>query len=143
VPRRSADATWTGTLKDGEGRMGTESGAFEGPYSFASRFEDEPRSNPEELLAAAHAGCFSMALANDLDEAGYDPREVHTEATVRLEGTDDGFGITGIELLTEAHVADVDEDTFQEIAAGAKENCPVSKALAAVEDVTLGATLTR
>jgi osmotically inducible protein OsmC len=143
MPSRRADATWTGTLQDGDGTMRTGSGAYEGAFSFASRFEDEPNSNPEELLAAAHAGCFSMAFANALDESGYDPREVHTEAAVAPEATDDGFGITGIDLLTEAEVPDVDEDTFQEIATEATENCPVSEALAAVDDVTLEATLTR
>jgi osmotically inducible protein OsmC len=143
MPRRSANATWNGTLKDGSGSMETESGAYEGGFSFSSRFEDEPKSNPEELIAAAHAGCFSMAFANALDEEGYDPQEVHTEAVVHLEQSDDGFGIARIDLLTEAQVPDVDEDAFQEIAADAKANCPVSKALAAVEDITLEATLTR
>lgn len=123
--------------------MSTESGAYEGAFSFGSRFEDAPTSNPEELIAAAHAGCFSMAFANGLDEEGFDPQEVHTEATVHLEQTDDGFGITGIDLLTEAHVPDVDEDSFQAIATDAKENCPVSTALAAVDEITLDATLTR
>ena len=141
MPSRRADATWTGTHKDGDGRMRTGSGDFKGAFSFASRFEGEPESSPEELVAAAHAGCFTMAFANALDGSGYDPQEVHTGATVNLEQADDGFAITGIALVTEAEVPDVDEAAFREIATQA--NCPVSKALAAVEDVTPDATLTR
>ena len=141
MPRRTADATWNGTLKEGSGTMSTESGAYEGEYSFAKRFGDEPGTNPEELIGAAHAGCFSMAFANALDEAGYDPQEVHTEATVHLE---EG-SITRVDLRTEAQVPDIDEDAFQEIAADAKENCPVSKALTggSIQEITLEATLTR
>lgn len=141
MPRRSANATWNGNLKDGSGTMETESGAYEGAYSFATRFGDEPGTNPEELIGAAHAGCYSMAFANALDEEGYEPTEVHTEATVHLE---DG-AITRIDLRSEAEVADVDEETFQEIANDAKEGCPVSRALlgGSIEEITLDATLTR
>jgi len=141
MPRRTANATWTGTLKDGNGTMETESGAYEGSFSFATRFEDEPGTNPEELIGAAHAGCFSMAFANTLDGEGYDPQEVHTEATVHLE---EG-SITRVDLRTEAQVPDIDEAAFQEIATDAKENCPVSRALigGSIEEITLEATLTR
>jgi osmotically inducible protein OsmC len=141
MPHRTANATWNGTLKEGSGTMTTESGAYEGAFSFAKRFGDEPGTNPEELIGAAHAGCFSMAFANALDEEGYDPQEVHTEAAVHLE---DG-SITRIDLLTEAQVPGIDEDAFQEIAGDAKANCPVSQALSggSIEEITLDATLTR
>jgi len=138
MPVRNANATWNGALKDGEGSMALGSGAFEGAYSFASRFEDGTGTNPEELIGAAHAGCFSMAFANELDGAGYDPQSVHTDAAVSLDG--ETLSIESIELTTEASVPDIDEETFQEIADGAKSNCPVSKALAGVE-ITLSATL--
>jgi osmotically inducible protein OsmC len=141
MPRRSANATWNGTLKDGSGSMETESGAYEGEFSFATRFGDESGTNPEELIAAAHSGCFSMAFANELDGEGYDPQEVHTRATVHLE---DG-AITRVDLQTEAEVPGIDEETFQEIAADAKEGCPVSGALTggSIEEITLEATLLR
>lgn len=138
MPVRNANATWNGALKDGEGRMELGSGAFEGAYSFASRFENGTGTNPEELIGAAHAGCFSMALANELDEAGYDPQSVQAEAAVSLNG--ETLSIDSIELTAEATVPDIDEETFQEFAEGAKENCPVSKALAGVE-IRLSATL--
>lgn len=137
MPTKKANAVWRGTLREGDGTMSVESGAYEGEYSFARRFGDEPGTNPEELIGAAHAGCFSMAFANELDEAGYPADEVSTEASVHLE---DG-SITRIDLVTEARVPDVDDDQFQEIASEAKENCPVSRALAGVDEVTLDATL--
>ncbi len=140
MPTRSADATWTGNLPDGNGTMAVESGAYEGAYSFRSRFEDGAGSNPEELIAAAHAGCFSMALANVLDEAGYDPESVDTTADVTLRMVDEEPTITGIHLNTEATVPNIDDDTFQEYAEAAKEGCPVSKALAGAE-ITLDASL--
>ena len=137
MPIKHANANWRGHLRDGDGTMSVESGAYEGEYSFATRFTDEPGTNPEELIGAAHAGCFSMKLSGDLGEAGYDPEEVSTEASVHMEeGT-----ITRIDLVTEARVPEIDDDEFQEIAAGAKEACPVSRALAAVEEITLDATL--
>lgn len=141
MPVRSAEATWRGTLRDGDGDMAVESGAYEGRYSYSSRFEEdgEAASNPEELIGGAHAGCFSMALAADLEEAGYDPEEIHTTADVTLrEGA-----ITKVDLVTEATVPDVDDAEFQEIARGAKENCPVSRALTggSIEEITLDATL--
>ncbi len=140
MPTRSGEATWNGNLPDGNGTMSVESGAYEGAYSFRSRFEDGDGSNPDELIAAAHAGCFSMALANVLDDAGYDPESVHTTADVTLRTLDDGPAITQAHLTTEATVADIDDDTFQEHAETAKNNCPVSKALAGVE-ITLDASL--
>ncbi len=138
MPVRHADATWGGNLRAGEGSMALGSGAFEGPYSFASRFEDGSGTNPEELIGAAHAGCFSMALANALAEDGYDPHEVHTEAAVTLDA--ESLEITRVDLTLEARIPDIDEETFQTFASEAKENCPVSKALAGVE-IGLSATL--
>lgn len=137
---RSAEAEWTGSLKDGSGRMKSGTGAIDGPYSFVSRFEEGEGTNPEELIGAAHAGCFSMALAGALGRAGFEPARIHTVAKVHLEKGDAGFAITRIELLTEAEVPDIDEDAFQEQAEGAKKNCPVSKALAGV-DISLSAQL--
>lgn len=140
MPTRSADATWDGNLPDGNGTMRMESGAYEGAYSFRSRFEEGDGTNPEELIAAAHAGCFSMAFANVLDEEGYDPQSVNTTATVTLQMLEDGPAITQINLDTTARVSGIDEDTFQEIADAAKSGCPVSKALAGAE-ITVDATL--
>ncbi len=141
MPTRSADATWTGNLPDGSGTMRLQSGAYEGAYSFRSRFEDGDGSNPEELIAAAHAGCYSMALSNVLDEAGYDPESVDTTADVTLRMVEEEPTITDIHLTTKASVPGIDGDTFQEYAAAAKEGCPVSKALAGPE-ITLDASLT-
>lgn len=140
MPTRSADATWEGNLPDGNGTMRLQSGAYEGAYSFGSRFEDAEGSNPEELIAAAHAGCFSMALSNVLAEAGYDPTSVDTTADVTLRMLEDGPAITKVHLTTSAVVPDIDESTFQEHAEAAKDGCPVSKALAGTE-ITLDATL--
>jgi osmotically inducible protein OsmC len=136
MPTRSSDATWEGNLRDGNGTMRLGSGAFEGAFSFVSRFEEGDGTNPEELIGAAHAGCFSMAFSNELAKAGHEPERVHTEATVHLE---DGE-ITLVELVSEATVPGIDEDEFHEIAAGAKQNCPVSKLLTGAE-ITLEATL--
>jgi osmotically inducible protein OsmC len=141
MPSKHASATWTGTLREGNGRMETESGAYEGEYSFAKRFGDEPGTNPEELIGAAHAGCFSMKLSGDLEEAGFDPQEIDTEATVHLEeGT-----ITRVDLESEARVPDIDDETFQEIAEGSKRECPVSRALTggSIEEITLDARLSQ
>lgn len=140
MPTRSADATWDGNLPDGNGTMRMESGAYEGPYSFRSRFEEGDGTNPEELIAAAHAGCFSMAFANVLDEEGYDPESVDTTATVTLQMLDDGPAITRINLNTAARVAGIDQDTLQQIAEAAKSGCPVSNALAGAE-ISVDATL--
>ena len=128
---RKANAQWNGDLKAGKGEMSLGSGAFKGAYSFGTRFEGAPGTNPEELIGAAHAGCFSMALSAALGKAGFTPQSVRTNATVTLDKVGEGFGITRIDLDTEASIPGIDDAKFQEIAKGAKENCPVSKALSA------------
>jgi osmotically inducible protein OsmC len=130
MPIRTASAVWNGTLKEGNGRMKLGSGAFEGAYSFASRFEQGPGTNPEELVGAAHAGCFSMFLAALLTDAGYTPLQVRTSAKVHLG---EGPRITLIELDTEAEVPGLDEKTFLENVDNSKKNCPVSMALSGPE----------
>lgn len=143
MPTRKATAQWTGDLQSGTGQMAFGSGAFEGAFSFRSRFEDGTGTNPEELIGAAHAGCFSMAFSNILAEAGFSPERVETTARVHLEMTEDGGPtITKIELHTEADVPGIDNETFQQHAEAAKAGCPVSKALAGPE-ITLHATLAR
>ena len=137
---RTSEAEWRGDLREGAGRVKLGSGAFEGSYSFPSRFEDGKGTNPEELLGAAHAGCYSMALSAGLSKAGHPPTRVHTVARVHLEKVGEGFGITRIELECDAEVPGIDAAAFQEQADGAKTGCPISKALAAVE-ITLKATL--
>jgi osmotically inducible protein OsmC len=137
---RSSHAVWEGNLPDGNGTMTIGDDAWEGPFSFRSRFEDGVGTNPEELLGAAHAGCFSMALSHELAEAGHTPERVATTAKVHLEATDGDFHIPKIELHTTAHVPGIDEATFMEYANAAKENCPVSKVLQAAE-ITLEAEL--
>lgn len=142
MAERTADARWTGDLKDGEGTVRLGSGAYEGSYSFRSRFGDgEGGTNPEELIGAAHAGCFSMALADELSQAGHTVDSVETTATVSLGEKDGDPAITGIELSTKVSASGLDEDEFQKIADAAKHGCPVSKALAATE-ITLDAELT-
>ena len=138
---RKADAEWTGNLREGAGTVKLGSGTFEGKYSFATRFEEAPGTNPEELIAAAHAGCFSMALAAGLGKAGFNPKRVHTTATVHLGKVGEAFAITRIDLDCEAEVPGIDDAAFQEQAKAAKENCPVSKALRGVETITLNARL--
>jgi len=140
MPIRKAEAEWKGGLKDGKGNLKLGSGAFEGPYSFRDRFEDGTNTNPEELIGAAHAGCFSMALSADLTAAGKPPERIHTVASVTLEKVADGFAITKIDLVTEAKVPGLSAADFQQRAEGAKKNCPVSKALAGTQ-ITLKATL--
>ncbi len=137
---RQSNATWNGTLKEGNGVMRFGSGAFEGSYTFASRFEEGEGTNPEELVGAAHAGCFSMFLSAQLTGAGYKPNRVETTATVYLGRDDAGPLITKIELKSEADVPGLDEATFQEYAAKSKEGCPISRALAATQ-IELEATL--
>ena len=127
---RIAEAVWTGTLKEGKGALKLGSGAFDGSYTWASRFEEAPGTNPEELIGAAHAGCYSMFLSSLLTKAGYPPTRIQTTAKVHLEA---GPTITLIELDTIAEAPGLDEKTFQEQAEAAKKNCPVSKALASVE----------
>ena len=127
---RRADAEWQGDLRSGTGQVSLGSGAYSGPYSFRSRFESGDGTNPEELIGAAHAGCFSMALAAGLSAAGYAPERIRTVATVHIEQQDGGFVIPRISLQTDARVPGIDEASFQEQAQAAKANCPVSKALA-------------
>jgi lipoyl-dependent peroxiredoxin len=130
MPDRRAEAEWDGNLREGRGRLKVESGAFQSAYSFRDRFEDGKGTNPEELLGAAHAGCFSMALAAGLTAAGHPPGHVHTTATVSLERSGEGFAITKIALVTEASVPGITPADFQAQAEKAKSGCPVSKALA-------------
>jgi osmotically inducible protein OsmC len=141
MPRRTADARWDGTIEGGSGRMRFGGGAFDGQYSFQSRFEEGEGTNPEELIAAAHAGCFSMALTVALGRAGHEPENVESTADVHIEKVGDGFGITRIELRTRARVPGISDEEFQQLANAAKEGCPVSKALAAVDSIELDAQL--
>jgi osmotically inducible protein OsmC len=140
MPTRTSSALWEGNLRDGSGTMKLGSGAFEGSYSFVSRFESGAGTNPEELIAAAHAGCFSMALSNGLSQAGFIPSSIATSATVHLDRVADGFGITRIDLDTVGSVPGIDDAKFQQIAAEAKAGCPVSKVLTGAE-ITLSARL--
>jgi len=135
MPERRASAVWTGGLKDGAGSFEVGSGAFGGSYSFATRFEEKPGTNPEELIGAAHAGCFSMALSGALNKAGFKPSRIATGARVQLTMGADGARISRIDLDCEASVPDIDQAKFLEIAESAKKNCPVSKALLGVEIV--------
>ncbi|MEJ2215318.1 MAG: OsmC family protein [Gemmatimonadota bacterium] len=140
MPVRSADAVWDGTLRDGKGTMKFGSGAFEGQYSFASRFEEGTGTNPEELIGAAHAGCFSMALSAELTKAGIEPKRIETKAQVHLNKGEQGFSIEVIELSTRADVPGIDQETFLGYAEQAKKGCPVSRALGGVE-IRLNAVL--
>jgi osmotically inducible protein OsmC len=133
MPVRSASAQWSGNLTAGEGKVALESGAFEGNYNFSSRFESGNGTNPEELIAAAHASCFSMALAHGLSSAGHAPNRIATKARVHIEKVEGGFVIPVIELETEGDVPGIDEETFRQQAETAKHGCPVSKALAGPE----------
>jgi osmotically inducible protein OsmC len=138
---RTGRARWNGDLKAGSGRLTVGEGAWEGDYSFRSRFEDGAGTNPEELIAAAHAACFSMALSNMLAEHGHEPQSVETVAHVELRPVDGAPTITRIELETEGDVPSIDEDHFREHAEEAKAGCPVSRALAGVDEITLTARL--
>jgi lipoyl-dependent peroxiredoxin len=129
MPKRDAQAVWRGTLREGDGTVALGSGAYIGAYSFSTRFENAPGTNPEELIAAAHAGCFSMALSLLLEKAGNAPREIRTTAKVSLDKVGEGFKITQIELRTEAEVPGREEAEFQKQAEAAKNNCPVSQLL--------------
>lgn len=140
MPERTAFATWEGNLREGRGTMQIGKGFFEGPFTYASRFEDGSGTNPEELIAAAHAGCFSMAFSADLGRAGYTPKRISTRAVVSLGKVDGKSRITQIHLETEAEIPDIDAGTFAEIAEAAKNGCPVSNALAGVE-ISLSARL--
>lgn len=141
MPVRTSEAEWNGTLREGSGTMKLGSGAYEGKYGFGSRFEEAPGSNPEELIAAAHAGCFSMALSGGLSGAGTPPTRIHTTARVHIERGDAGFSITKIELNTEGEVPGIDQAAFEAAAAKAKDGCPVSRALASVAEITVNAKL--
>jgi lipoyl-dependent peroxiredoxin len=140
MPTRTATARWEGGLQQGNGTMRLGSGAFEGQYSFSSRFEEGTGTNPEELIGAAHAGCFSMALSAGLERAGHTPTAVETSARVHLERVESGFRISRIELSCTADVPGIDDAAFREQAEAAKTNCPVSQALAGV-DIQLDAHL--
>ena len=140
MPARTATARWEGGLKDGKGSMQLGGGAFEGQYSFSSRFEEGSGTNPEELIGAAHAGCFSMALSAGLEKAGFTPNSVETTANVHLSPADGGFRISRVDLNVTADVPGIDAGTFADQAESAKQNCPVSKALGGVE-INVDATL--
>jgi osmotically inducible protein OsmC len=142
MPVRNASAIWEGNLQEGKGSFKTGTGSFEGIFSFSTRMEDNPGTNPEELIGAAHAGCFSMAFSGRLGRAGFTPARISTSAKVTFTKGDDGWAIRTIELTTEAVVPGIDEAAFQEAAQGAKENCPVSKALTGVE-IILNAKLVK
>ena len=138
--KKSASAVWQGGLKDGKGQISTESGALkQAPYGFNTRFEGSPGTNPEELIGAAHAGCFSMALSMMLGEAGFTAERIDTHAEVSLDKQADGFAITAVHLTLKARVPGASEAQFQEIAHKAKAGCPVSKVLNAT--ISLEATL--
>jgi osmotically inducible protein OsmC len=141
MPKRTADARWEGSLREGSGTIGLGSGAWEGPYSARSRFEDAPESNPEELLGAAHAGCFTMALSLILGNEGHEPETLHTEAVVHLTQKDGGFEIPKIELNVSGKVPGIDQAEFEKHATTAKHVCPLSKALASVDEIVLDAQL--
>lgn len=139
---RKAEADWNGSIIDGSGKVKLGSGAFEGAYSFKSRFSEEEQTatNPEELIAAAHAGCYTMALSGNLGRAGYTPTNIHTTANVKIEKQGDGFVIPNIDLVTEAEVEGIEDEEFQQIAEKTKETCPVSQVLKGAE-ISLKATL--
>lgn len=135
---RNSHAEWRGNLREGNGSLKLDSGMFEGPYTYASRFEEGEGTNPEELIGAAHAGCFSMFLSGLLSKDGHEPKSIKTTAAVHLGK---GPAINKIELVCVAHVPGIDADTFADYAVRAKEGCPVSKALAAVPEIVLDASL--
>ncbi len=140
MPTRTSEATWEKDLKSGHGEMIVGKGVYKGPFTFLSRFETGKGTNPEELLAAAHAGCYSMAFSATLSGAGHIPEKIHTAATVHLDAKDGGFAISKVDLVTEGKVPGLDAKKFQEFAEMAKKNCPVSKLFAGAE-ITLKATL--
>ena len=132
MPVRNAEAVWDGSLKEGNGKMKFGSGAFEGSYTWSSRFENGKGTNPEELLGAAHAGCYSMALSSNLSKAGFTPQHIHTRAQVTIEQVEGKNRITKIHLNTEATVPGISNEQFQQIAESVKQTCPVSVALSSV-----------
>ena len=137
---RKAEAQWTGSLREGRGEIALESGAFRGPYTFKARFEEGKETNPEELLGAAHAACFTMALTALLARQQLTPTKIHTTASVHLEQVPGGFSIPRIDLQTRATIPGIDAEKFAALAADAKQNCPVSKVLAGAE-ISLDAKL--
>jgi osmotically inducible protein OsmC len=139
MPTRSAHAEWDGSLAEGKGKMEFGSGAFEGRYSFSSRMEDGPGTNPEELIGAAHAGCFSMQLSGLLGAGGHEPESISTDAKVTFDKEGEGWAIKGIALTTRARVPGLDDDGFREVAEAAKKTCPVSQALSV--EISLDAAL--
>lgn len=141
MPTSQASAVWEGKLKDGKGNFTAASGAFSGPYSFATRFEGKKGTNPEELIAAAHAACFSMALSAGLEKAGKPATRVETTAACTLDMVGGAPTITKMELKVRGKVSGVDQAAFQKAADEAKRNCPVSKALAGIPQITLDAKL--
>ena len=141
MPTRKAHAQWEGKLRDGKGTFNTESGAIQASYSFNTRFGDERGSNPEELLAAAEAACFSMALGVALEQNGTPSTKVETDAACTVDKVGDGFKITTMKLTVRATVAGLDNDAFQKIASATKEGCPVSKAIAGNVELSLDASL--
>ena len=141
MPIRTASARWEGNLTEGSGTVKTGKGGYQGNYSFKSRFEEGEGTNPEELIAAAHSGCFSMAFSKGLADAGFTPTSVETVAKVHLDKTEGGFGVSRIELDTVGDVPGIDGDTFQKIAEGAKENCPISRLLSPGAAISLTAKL--
>lgn len=141
MPTRRAKAAWEGGLKSGKGRFESSSGAFAAPYSFGTRFGEEKGTNPEELLAAAHSACFSMALALELEGKGKTPEKVATEAACTVQPEGGGFRIVRMELKTTVSGPGLDEATVQAAAKAAKEGCPVSKALAGIPEITVEAKL--
>ena len=141
MPIRSASARWQGNLTEGSGTVKTGKGGYQGNYSFKSRFEEGEGTNPEELIGAAHAGCFSMAFSKGLADAGFTPTSVETVAKVHLDKTDAGMSVTRIDLETQGDVPGVDETTFQKLAEDAKANCPISRLLSPGAEITLSAKL--
>ena len=141
MPTRSAKADWQGEFKRGGGSVSTETGVLDAPYNFSGRFESGTGTNPEELLGAAHASCFAMALSVGLTQAGNPPDSLSASAKVTIDQVEGGFEITRIDLTVRGKVPGVDADGFQQAAQGAKEQCPLSKALASVKEITLDAAL--
>jgi osmotically inducible protein OsmC len=138
---RNGSAEWHGDVQSGSGKVAVGDGVFEGAYSYQSRFEEGDGTNPEQLIAAAHAACFTMALSNILSGAGHPPESVRTNARVQLRNIDGAPTLTRIDLETDGNVRGVDEQEFQRYAEGAKENCPVSRALAGIPEIVLSARL--
>lgn len=140
--QRTASATWKGTVKEGQGEISAASGVLQNiPYSFATRFENQPGTNPEELIAAAHAACYSMALTLTLNQKGYQPQQVQTQATCTIESQDGGFKITKMLLDTQGQISGIDIETFNQIAQEAEQICPVSNALRGSVRIDLKASL--